>query len=279
MNDKGMAKSTWSWSGLVGVAGRSAAWSGSGARLALDLLYPPCCALCEQPLPSGSEQPQLCERCLKALQACDQSHCSRCAAPLAPTALAGPDCGHCRGRKFYFSRVVAMGAYQGALQETVLRMKRLAHEPLSVAMGGLLAQTLEERGWFADRFDLVTSVPTHWLRGLLRGTNGPGLLAQAVSRRWGLRRPRTLLRCRRKTRKQGTLLTLERFRNVRGAFALKAGYDLQEQRVLLIDDILTTGATANEAARVLRRAGAADVCVAVVARGLGVGFRSRTSKH
>jgi predicted amidophosphoribosyltransferase len=78
-----------------------------------------------------------------------------------------------------------------------------------------------------------------------------------------------MLRCTRLLRKQGTLLPSARFSNVRGAFKITTGYDINDCHVLLVDDILTTGATASEAARVLRRGGAAIVSVAVIARGVG----------
>ena len=78
-----------------------------------------------------------------------------------------------------------------------------------------------------------------------------------------------LLRCCRKTRKQGMLLPDQRRRNVRDAFSVSAGYDIKDTCLLLIDDVMTTGATGNELSRILRRAGAKRVSVAVVARGTG----------
>ena len=78
-----------------------------------------------------------------------------------------------------------------------------------------------------------------------------------------------LLRCRRKTSKQGTLSPGERAANVRGAFTVSRGYDISDATVLVVDDVMTTGATANEVARVLLRAGAKSVSIVVVARGIG----------
>jgi predicted amidophosphoribosyltransferase len=89
-------------------------------------------------------------------------------------------------------------------------------------------------------------------------------------RRWATGRRRWLVR-RRRTPSQGTLGPLARARNVRGAFALKRGRDVKGRRIVLIDDVLTTGATAEECARVLRRAGAAYVGVLVLARALRAG--------
>jgi len=89
-------------------------------------------------------------------------------------------------------------------------------------------------------------------------------LAARLDRPWN-----PVLKIRRKVSKQGTLSIRARFRNVRGIFRVSAGYDLAGARVMLIDDVMTTGATASEASRQLRRAGADSVIVTVVARGVG----------
>ena len=95
------------------------------------------------------------------------------------------------------------------------------------------------------------------------------ILLESVAARLGSRSCPKLLRCRRKTNKQGTLLPNERRANVRGAYDVSAGYVITGAKVLLVDDVMTTGATANEIAKILRRAGASGVDVAVVARGIG----------
>jgi predicted amidophosphoribosyltransferase len=107
--------------------------------------------------------------------------------------------------------------------------------------------------------------------------NSPDLIVEAIAARLSLPHSARILFSRRRTRKQGTLLPAERRKNVRGAFGVKKGYDLAEQHVLLVDDIMTTGATANEAARTLRRSGAARVSVLVVARAVGVDQRGLPS--
>jgi predicted amidophosphoribosyltransferase len=163
---------------------------------------------------------------------------------------------------------VALGNYQSELQQAVIWMKQLAHEPLTLAMGQLLADyaatQLAEIG-----MNLVTPVPMHPLRRLKRGTQPSLILGSQIARRLEIPMAERLLYCRRKSFKQGTLSPSERFKNRRDAFSISPGYDITDSHVLLVDDILTTGATASEAARMLRRAGAAGVVVAVVARGLG----------
>ena len=103
----------------------------------------------------------------------------------------------------------------------------------------------------------------------MRGTHPAAVLAEYLAQTIGVPCNRGLLSSRRKTRKQGTLTPSERLRNVRGAFRVSAGYDITDAHLLLVDDIMTTGATVSESARQLKRAQAASVTVAVVARGTG----------
>lgn len=162
-----------------------------------------------------------------------------------------------------------MGIYRDRLREAVIRMKQRVAEPLTLTMGRLLADVLHRRWDAADRPDLVVPVPAHWWKRIRRGFNGPDLLSESLGRQWGLPIGNGVLYCRRRTEKQGTLLPSERFANVRGAFAVRSRVDLKQAHVLLIDDIMTTGATGSEAAKMLRQAGAARVTLAVVARGVG----------
>ncbi len=117
--------------------------------------------------------------------------------------------------------------------------------------------------------DLLVPIPMHWRRRLLRGANSPELLADRLARRLGVPvANRLLIRCR-NTKPQADLKPKERFGNVRGAFRTAKGYGLQGARVVLVDDVLTTGATCSEGAKVLKQAGASMVGVAVVARAEG----------
>jgi ComF family protein len=109
----------------------------------------------------------------------------------------------------------------------------------------------------------------HWMRRLVRGINNPDVLADLLSRHLDAPLATAGLVRRRNTLPQKDLSPRERRLNVRGAFRVRKGYNVKGAHVLLVDDILTTGATASEAARVLKRAGAATVGVAVLARAEG----------
>lgn len=167
---------------------------------------------------------------------------------------------------------MALGVYRDSLRDAVIRMKQKANEPLTLSMGYLLSNLIRDRRSHSLP-DLLVPVPTYWFKRILRGVNGPDLLVEAIGRHLTIAAATDLLFCRRRTQKQGTLLPSERFANVRNAFGASTGYDIRGAYVLLVDDIMTTGATASEAAKTLRDAGADRVDVAVVARGVGVDQR------
>ncbi len=106
-------------------------------------------------------------------------------------------------------------------------------------------------------------------RQVARGTNGPAVLARVIGRHFGLSvLPGALISCRNSNAQKG-LSRKSRFRNMRGGMVLKAGYPIEAAKVLLVDDVLTTGATCSEAARVLKLAGATHVTAVVIARTAG----------
>jgi len=245
-----------------------AAIHGMSTRV-LDLLYPPQCVACDADMPEAGADLHLCVTCREALVGLRVARCTRCAAPSAVKApLEG--CVRCRRTRLRFDAAFALGDYHGMLRETVLRTKHPHEGPLTSTLGRLLAECLRENleAW---RPEVIVSIPMHWQRRLMRGANGPDTLALAMAN--GLRIPietQALVR-RRNTSPHSRLPPSRRFENIRGAFALRSGYDLQGARVMLVDDVLTTGATTSEAARQLKRAGAAAVAAVVLARAPGDG--------
>ena len=147
-------------------------------------------------------------------------------------------------------------------------MKKPSFEPLALVGGIQLGQRVVQ-SLSPDLPDTVVPVPNHWTRRILRRTSGAEVLAQAVARQIGL--PCRLWSVRRKriTSKQGMLNWSARRKNVRGAFTLRDTSWLKNKHVLVVDDVMTSGATVAEIARLLRGAGATGVSIAVVARGTG----------
>ncbi|MFW6168928.1 MAG: phosphoribosyltransferase family protein [Planctomycetota bacterium] len=238
-----------------------------GVRAANDLLFPPCCAFCRGDIVPRRGEPLLCQGCTDRFRQ-QRSACPRCASPLPTYWNVSQFCPHCQRRNYGFERAEALGDYGAELQQAVLWMKRLAFEPLTWAVGGLLGRhvAVQLASWAPE---WIVPIPMHFWRRAARGVQPSRVLAGQVAEVLGLPLREQLLRCRRKSHKQGTLTVAERFKNVRGAFSVSTGYDITNKRILLIDDIMTTGATASEAARILRKAGSGPVAVAVVARGVG----------
>lgn len=158
-----------------------------------------------------------------------------------------------------------MGRYTGGLRSAVLRIKSGDEEPLAMALGELMAESLADP-LASERLTAVVPIPLHWTRRWHHGGNSSEILAESLAAR--LEAPLAsegLLRVR-ATPMLSEVTIPQRAENLRGAIVPSTDYDWRGAHVLLVDDVLTSGATTNEAARVLKEAGAARIVVAVLAR-------------
>jgi ComF family protein len=240
---------------------------GTGKRLArasIDLVFPPCCAGCAATLEETTAF-TLCMACREQFAPVGLIQCRQCAAIVNPIEQQAGDCSRCRTERFQFDRAYALARYEGPLREAVSRMKRSSEEPLMMAMGRHLAERFRNE-LQARELDVVVPVPMHWTRRLVRGTNSPEIMGQVLARELGIEFGPRALRRQRRTRKLADLTRQERKRTLRNAFRVARGCDFTAARVLLVDDVLTTGTTCDTAARALKNGGAADVTVLVAAR-------------
>ncbi len=238
----------------------------------LQLLYPKACWLCRDPL--NEDVDAFCQRCAAALSKDGKATCPRCAATVGPFVSVDDGCAACRAESFAFDQVVRLGEYAASadsseehalLRVAILRCKHVAEQGLAEQLGRLWAVHAAEvlRRLSAD---VVVPVPLHWWRRWRRGYNQSEALAQALAEYLRVPcRPRWLRRIR-ATPMQTRQSPAVRRQNVRGAFRIAARVRLDGQTVLLVDDVMTTGATAHEAARALRAANPARIIVAVLAR-------------
>jgi ComF family protein len=234
-------------------------------RYAVDLLFPPECALCHADL-SGDGQIAICDDCQQTLVTAHSiRRCPRCGAAIAAPVDDQGRCHKCRDVHLHFESVIPLGDYDGPLRHSVLMMKKWQREPLSLAVGRLTAETLFDR-LESLHVDLIVPVPMHWTRRIWRATNSPDLLAEAIAEKLAATDDsRCLIRVRH-TEQQTILAPSKRADNVHHAFRVRDDRVLNDKSILLVDDILTTGATCNDAARALKQAGANAVHVCVVAR-------------
>jgi ComF family protein len=240
----------------------------TGLGRAIDaLVFPWSCAVCGAEGLDGAFCPS-CRRVLLEHSAkAATSACPRCALPAGPYADLRRGCGDCRGRSLGFEAAIAMGAYEGTLRDLCLRLKLDRDAWLALWLCDLW---IEARGEAIERLALppdawVVPVPLHWHRHWKRGYNQAEALAGGLARRLGrtVRRP---LRRVAGTRKLVELSATDRARELRKAFRARTSRALKGRTILLVDDVLTTGATCGAAARALRKAGAKRVIVAVIAR-------------
>jgi ComF family protein len=229
----------------------------------LDVLFPDQCRICEQPLHEVSRIP-ICRACLKqpeALQA--EFYCRTCRTPFLnryPLDETG-QCSLCRLGLNGFDAVYSAGAYEGDLRKLIHLFKFEGIQPLARPLGKFLAQVLPRD----RRFDAIVPMPLHWRRRWQRGFNQSELLAREIAGTWHVP-VRSVVRRKRPTAPQAGLTGAQRRKNVQGAFEVKRAIRLDGHSILLIDDVLTTGATASACARVLKRAGAAQVSLLTLAR-------------
>jgi ComF family protein len=170
-------------------------------------------------------------------------------------------CGLCRAGLRGFDEAYCFGAYEGVLRDLIHLYKYGRMRPMAKPLGRLLAGALPRD----RRFDAVVPVPLHWRRRWARGFNQSELLAREMARRCGVP-VRAVVRRTRATRTQAGLSNTHRRDNVAGAFRVKRGASVQGLRLLLVDDVMTTGATASACAAALKRAGAQSVALLALAR-------------
>lgn len=223
----------------------------------LELLFPSRCLLCRGRLQGDGEQGWFCAACLRALP--DPAACCRACGHLLPERSV---CPACRGYRLAFSAVCVAGPYRDTMRRVIHRYKYDGQPNLAAPLGRLLARQVRRCPWPA--FSAVVPVPLHRLRLAERGFDQSLLLAEAVAGELMVPLLPALQRTR-DTTSQTRLGAAGRWDNVREAFAVIPGVSLSGN-VLLVDDLLTTGATAHFAAEALLGGGAGAVYLAVVAR-------------
>ncbi len=240
-------------------------------------LFPANCRLCSAPLVNISRLP-VCEQCLVSVRPIAGGTCAICGERLvSPYAIFGaaeePKCGLCRRLGPPYAKAVAYGSYSGGLRDLIHLLKYEQVRPAAAVLGRMLAEAITALGpFFGEASVLVTPVPLHASKLRQRGFNQSELIAKATlkinSAAGKLQFHPRILDRQRETQSQIGLTRHQRRENLRGAFAVLKPEQVSGGEILLVDDVFTTGTTASECARVLRRAGASKVWVATVARTL-----------
>lgn len=234
----------------------------AAGRRVMDVLLPPRCLACGVIVAADGS---LCPACWSEIGFIAPPCCARCGMPFAFDAGQGSQCGECARRPPAFERARSALRYDDASRPLILGFKHADRTHAAPAYAAWMARAA---GPMLAEADLIVPVPLHWTRLLRRRYNQAALLALALGRIAGKPAvPDALVRLRR-TPSQGGLRRLGRFRNVAGVFAVHPGRRarIAGRRVLLVDDVLTTGATVEACVRALRAAGAGAVDVVTLAR-------------
>lgn len=231
--------------------------------------YPNCCQVCGQQRATAAAG-YVCSTCRStpgAIRWIEPPICERCGLPYSGQITTKFECANCREIDLEFSSARAAVVASGLVLDIIHRYKyrrALWFEPF-------LAELFTERAAAAvsrEHWDLIVPVPLHPLKMREREFNQAEHLAIHLARATGVPLNVRVVRRVKRTRTQTMLSRSKRTENVRGAFALRPGASVRGKRIVLVDDVLTTGATTNACARALKNGGASDVCVWTLARGL-----------
>ena len=236
----------------------------------VDWLYPPRCRACGSRI-YGRDSEYLCDRCWPQIRIVSHPLCTLCGRPFPDASGDDHLCGACLSRHPYFARARAWACYpreelaEHPLREVVQKFKYGRKVSLGKPLGRLMALGCRE---FLNecRFDVIIPVPLHPKRLRWRGFNQSVLLARQVSRACGLPMDLFVLHRSKETPPQTQLTEEERRKNVRHAFSLNPQKSVKGKKVLLVDDVYTSGATVNECSRTLKRGGAKEIYVLTLAR-------------
>lgn len=240
---------------------------GTARRVVSDLLFPPLCLHCAAPVGQGDA---LCGACWRAIRFIAPPFCVACGLPFEFETTGNAVCGSCLAAPPAYDRARAVCLYDAASRGLVLALK---HGDRHEGVRGLALWMQRAAPEFFTEDTLIVPVPLHRWRLWRRRYNQSALLAAKLVRLTGARHVPLLLERHRDTASQAGLSRAQRKRNVAGAFRMRTGFETaaDDRSVVLVDDVLTTGATVDACARVLKKAGAARVDVLTFARALPPG--------
>ena len=221
------------------------------AKFALDLLFPSQCLGC------GTFGSYLCSSCEKASPRLSPPYCLICAKPIP----SGTQCGECSSTSPPIDGIRAPYLMEGAIREAIHALKYRNHRAAAPTLGGLLANWIETTHVSGD---ILVPVPLHKRRIRERGYNQSALLAKEVGNRTGLAISEDVVIRTRNAPPQISLSYVERIRNVEGSFECMGS--VREQKIILVDDVVTTGSTMSACASALKAGGAKTVWSVALAR-------------
>ncbi len=232
----------------------------------VELLFPPeeRCPVCSQ---EDCLHHGLGRNCIRKIALITPPVCEKCGRPLRLESIGRKICEQCNETRYYFSKARSVAVYEGALREYLTELKYRYRPDLGEALGVLLVEWVKNHHEY-QKMDLIIPIPIHRQKLMARGYNQAELLANPLQRYLGIPIKNDIILREKITLSQNALHKEQRFINISKAFRVLDAKPLEGAKVLLVDDIFTTGATVSEAARVLIRAGAYEVKVLTLAGGI-----------
>ncbi len=229
---------------------------------AVSLVYPPVCAVCSASVEASK---YICDDCEERAPRIVPPFCAKCSEPFPGAITQTFSCANCAERRLHFDCAVAAYRSRGLVRNVLHQFKYGKQRHLRHPIAKWLGESLADPRLRGRHFDIIVPVPLHPARERERGFNQAALLSELLALATELP-ARPILERVRYTTTQTAYDRAERMENLHGAFRLRKNKDVRGLHVLLIDDVLTTGSTLSECARVLRAAGAVSVHAATAAR-------------
>lgn len=232
-----------------------------------DLIYPNCCLVCKNKLPGLDQQQLICAGCWDKIERNLPPFCASCGRHLTPEAIeknSCPSCSKCK-TSFYFDRAFSPCAYTGAVMKLIHEFKYSGKDYLGKPLGKLMNSFIRDYQLPIQHLDFVIPIPLHKSRLREREFNQAEILSQEIGRQFNKPVLTDCLLRVKPTKTQTELTFQERCQNIKKSFSVTKPELIKDTNLLLIDDVLTTGATSNEAAKCLKEAGAQRVLLLTLA--------------
>lgn len=231
----------------------------------LDLLFPEegICFCCDQ-YDEEVKEDHICNDCRDKLIFINEDKCPVCGKPTYK-GYSSSRCSYCANKTFYFTKALAPLEFSGLIRKTIYKYKYESKPYIYKSFGEVMLRALEKEN--IGNIDYIVPVPLHRARKAERGYNQAELLARHISLKLGIPLERNSLRRVKATKIQNKLARHEREQNIKDAFKIRDIRVFKDKRILLVDDIFTTGSTVNECSRILKEGGAAEVFVITIATG------------